>query len=119
MFFLPIVVSLQTGISPLHLTAKEGNVKIADALLENGASPGIQTKVRLILLPDGLIKKCSGFEKMLLPEYQSNDIERCFVLFPICPIRFSNLPGFDQPFLSVEMGRFSAESPLRNPAKNE
>ena len=38
----------QNGISPLHLAAKEGNVKIADALLDNGASPGIQTKVFLL-----------------------------------------------------------------------
>ena len=31
---------------------------------------------------------------MLLPEHQSKDIENCLVLFPICPIRPSNLLSF-------------------------
>ena len=46
------------------------------------------------------------FEKVVLSEYHINDIENCLVLFPVRPIRFSNLPGFDQPFLPVEMGDF-------------
>ena len=45
-------------------------------------------------------------KKILFPEYRSNDIENYLVLFSICPIRFSNLPGFSQPWLPVEMGDF-------------
>ena len=31
-----------------------------------------------------------GLEKMLLPEYQSDDVFNCLVLFPLCSIRFNN-----------------------------
>ena len=55
-----------------------------------------------------------AFEKMLLPEYQSNDIENCLALFPICPIRFSNLFGFDRSFLPIEMGYFLQKVPENN-----
>ena len=51
----------------------------------------------------GESQKGSVIEKMLLPEYQSNDIENCLVSFLICPIRFSNLPGFNRPFLPAEI----------------
>ena len=42
------------------------------------------------------------FEKILLPEYQSYDIENCLILSPIYHIRFNNLdsasdlPGLSQ-----------------------
>ena len=55
-----------------------------------------------------------AFEKMLLPEYQCNGIENCLVLFPICQIKSSNLPGFNQPFLPVEMGDFLHKAPSEN-----
>ena len=57
------------------------------------------------------------FEKMLLPEHHSNDIENCLFLSLICPIRFSNLPGFNQPFLAVEMGDLPLKGPHLKPAK--
>ena len=60
------------------------------------------------------LMKGLAFEKILLPEYQSNDIERCLVLFPIWPIRFSNLPGFNVPFIPVDV---STDSTFRKPAK--
>ena len=44
-----------------------------------------------------------AFEKMLLSEYQINYIKKGLVVFLICPIRFSNLPGFNRPFRPVEM----------------
>ena len=50
--------------------------------------------------------------KMRFPEYQSNYIENCLVLFTICPVRFSNLPGFNRPFLSVEMGDCLLAAPV-------
>ena len=37
---------LQTGISPLHLSAKEGHVELCEHLVENGAMPGLTTNVR-------------------------------------------------------------------------
>ena len=42
---------------------------------------------------------------MLPPKYQSNDTDNCPGLSPICPVRFTNLPGVNRPFLLVEMGR--------------
>ena len=41
---------LQTGISPLHLSAKEGHVELCEHLVENGAMPGLTTNVRYKLL---------------------------------------------------------------------
>lgn len=34
-----------SGVSPLHLAAKEGNVEVVDMLLEHGASPCTQSMV--------------------------------------------------------------------------
>ena len=51
---------------------------------------------------------------MLLPEYHSNDIDNCFVLFPICPIRLYILTGFDRPLLPIEMGNFLKQVPFEN-----
>ena len=42
--------------------------------------------------------KGRAFEKVLLPEHQSNDIETCFVSFLICPIKFRDLSGFNRSF---------------------
>ena len=65
----------------------------------------------------GRVKKRLRFEKILLPEYQSNDIENGLVLYPICQIRFSNLPGFNWPFLPVEIGDFLQKAPSKNQQK--
>ena len=35
----------QTGISPLHLAAKEGHLELCEHLVENGALPGVTTNV--------------------------------------------------------------------------
>ena len=55
--------------------------------------------------------KCPAFAKFLIPQYQSNDVENCLVLSPICQIRFSNLPGFNRSFLLVEIGDFLQKVP--------
>ena len=57
------------------------------------------------LLPGESIKR-PAFEKILLPEYQGNDVENCLILSPICQIMFSNLPCFNRSFLPVEIGDF-------------
>ena len=36
--------------------------------------------------------KGPAFEKIMLPEYQRNDIDNCLFLFTISPTRFSNYP---------------------------
>ena len=54
------------------------------------------------------------FEKVLLHEYQSNDIEKCLVLSPVCQIRFSNVLGFNRSFLPVEIGDFLQKAPFGN-----
>ena len=53
-------------------------------------------------------KNARRLKKILLPKYQSNDIENCFILSSIHQIRLSNLPGFNQSFLLVEIGDFSS-----------
>ena len=65
------------------------------------------------LIPGESVKGMA-FEKMLLPKYQSNDIENRSVLFPICPIRLSDLPGFNWSFLLVEMGDIMQKAPFVN-----
>lgn len=45
-----IFLVFQTGISPLHLSAKEGHVELCEHLVENGAMPGLTTNVRHKLL---------------------------------------------------------------------
>ena len=50
----------------------------------------------------------------MIPQYQSNDVENCLVLSPICQIRFSNLPGFNRSFLPVEIGDFLEKAPFEN-----
>ena len=64
-----------------------------------------------------LNQKRPAFDKILIPEYQSNDIENSLVLSLTCQIRFSNLPGFNPSFLPVEIGDFFAESTFRKHAK--
>ena len=56
---------------------------------------------------------------MLFPEYQSNNVESCLVLLSICPIRFSSLPGFNWPFLPVDMGDFLEEASWKPAKTNE
>ena len=51
---------------------------------------------------------------MLFLECQNNDIEKCLVLFPICQIRFNNLPNFNEPFFPVEMGNFLEKASFGN-----
>ena len=58
--------------------------------------------------------KRPAFEKILRPEYQSNDIEICLVLSSLCQIKFSNLPAFNRSFLPVEMGDFLQIVPFEN-----
>ena len=63
------------------------------------------TYAKLHLVPPGESKeKGAAFEKIFLPECHTDDFESYFVLFPVRPIKFSNLPSFDRPFLPVEMG---------------
>ena len=56
-------------------------------------------------------------KKMLLPEYQSFNIESCLVLFPIWSSGFSNLPAFNRSFLLVKMREFLQKSPFENVQK--
>ena len=58
--------------------------------------------------------KMRAFEKILLSEYQSNEIENCLILSPICQIRSSNLPGFNRPFLPVEIRDFLQKASFKN-----
>ena len=51
----------------------------------------------LLILPG--VSKRPAFGKILIPEYQSNLMENCLILSLIYQIRFSNLPGFNRPFL--------------------
>ena len=53
---------------------------------------------------------------MLLTEYQNNIIENCLVLFAVAIYRimFIDLPGFNQPFLPVDMGGFLQKAPFEN-----
>ena len=50
--------------------------------------------VRLMLPGESM--KTLSFEKILLPEYQGNDIENCLVLSLIYQITFGNTPGFNR-----------------------
>ena len=58
------------------------------------------------------------FAKILIPQYQSNDVENCLVLSPICQVRFSNLPGFTRSLFAVEIEDFLQKDPLKA-CKNE
>ena len=55
----------------------------------------------IILLSQSI--KSPVFEKMLLPKYQSDDIQNCLILLLMCPTRFHNLLGFNRLFLPVEV----------------
>ena len=65
------------------------------------------------LIPGESIKT-PGVWKILIPEYQSNEIENCLILSPICQIRSSNLSDFNRPFLPVEIGDFLQKAPSEN-----
>ena len=70
-----------------------------------------------ILIPfyvPGESKKCPTFEKIVLLEYHGNDVDNHLVLFPVRPIRLSNLPGFNRPFFPVEIGDFLQKAPFEN-----
>ena len=60
-----------------------------------------------------------AFEKFPIPQYQSNDVENCLVISPICQVRFSNLPGFNRSFLPVRIGDFLQIAPFENLQKQE
>ena len=51
-------------------------------------------------------KKSSVFEKILLTEYQINNVDVSRVSLLTYSIRFSNLPGLNQSLLLVEIGDF-------------
>ena len=55
-----------------------------------------------------------AFEKVMIPDHQSNDIEHSLVLSPICQIWFSDLTGFNRSFLPVEIGDFLQKAPFEN-----
>ena len=64
--------------------------------------------------------KGPAFEKMLLPEYQSNGIENYLVLFPVSSALFSNLTGLNWPFLpfEFEVGDFLWKAAFGNVQKH-
>ena len=53
-----------------------------------------------------MIKKAKAFHKILLPEYQNNDIENCLVSQRMYSTGFSNLPGFIRLLLPVGIRDF-------------
>ena len=57
--------------------------------------------VLILRLPDGSMKRARRLKKMLLVEFQNYDIENCLVSFPICPVRFNNLPSLNRPFIAI------------------
>ena len=71
------------------------------------------------VLPGESIKTPGVCEKILVPEYLSNDVENCLVLSSICQIRFSNLPGFNRSFLPIEIGDFLQKAPFENLKKQQ
>ena len=60
--------------------------------------------------------KRPGVERNTAPPVskQSYQLPYCLVLFVICPVRFTNLPAFNWPFLPVEMGDTLQKAPLEN-----
>ena len=54
---------------------------------------------------------------MLLPEYQSHDIESYFVSLPMCSIRFGNFPSFNTLFLPFDMGDLLLKAPWNDVEK--
>ena len=55
----------------------------------------------------------------LLLEHHSYDIENCLFLFPIHPIRFSNLPSRSRPLIPVDLRHFLQKAPFKSLQKNE
>ena len=55
-----------------------------------------------------------AFDKIFFPDYHSNDIENCLVLFLVRQIRFSDSSGFNQPFFPVEIGDVVQKAPFEN-----
>ena len=60
-----------------------------------------------------------GVWKILLPDYQANDIEEGLVLFSICPNTFNTLAGFNQPFSTVKMRDFLQKASFERLQKQE
>ena len=65
-------------------------------------------------IPGKSIRQCP-FEKMLLPKYQSNNIDN-IVSLPAYSVTFSNLPRFNRSFFSVDLG-FSAQKSCQKLSK--
>ena len=65
-------------------------------------------------LPGESEKKRPAFDKIVLSEYKSSDIDNCILLFLLRQIRFSNLSSFNRQFLPVEMGDFLQNAPFEN-----
>ena len=59
-------------------------------------------------------KNRTAIETILLPEYQSNNVEICLVSLPVCSVRLNNLPDFNQPSLTVDMGYFLQKAPFQH-----
>ena len=55
--------------------------------------------------------------KALAGSTKKRDIKGYLVLFPICPIKFSNLSGFNRLFLPVEMSDSLQKAYFPKPAK--
>ena len=56
---------------------------------------------------------------MLLPEFQSNDIENYLVFFPICPTLFTNSTDFNWPLLPFKMGDLLQKAPSKTCENNK
>ena len=65
----------------------------------------------------GKLKK-PAFERSLLPEYQSDDIENCLVLLPICSVTHPALIGYSSPWIGKIFGKTPSEN-LQKPVKND
>ena len=69
------------------------------------------------MIPGESINKKALRLKILLPEYQSNDIENCHVLFPICSVMFSDLYGLVGHFFLSKWEIFCRKALTEKPAK--
>ena len=69
-------------------------------------------------LPGESIKGLA-FENLLLLNIKAMILKNYLVLFPICPVRFTNLTDFNRPFLPVKMGDFLQKAPFKHARTSE